>query len=88
LQKIETGAFPNAFYEAIVTHFFYWIFVFIYISSVISFPNLPSPTRNYLAQPPPTSFFEDEPTHSCLPILTFPYTGASSLHGIKDLSSH
>lgn len=28
------------------------------------------------------------PTHSCLPTLAFPYTGAWRLHRTKDLSSH
>ena len=28
------------------------------------------------------------PTHSCLPILAFPYIRASSLHRAQDLSSH
>jgi hypothetical protein len=29
-----------------------------------------------------------QPTHSCFPILAFPYTGTLSLHKIKGLSPH
>ena len=32
--------------------------------------------------------FLHPPTHSCLPTLKFPYTGASSLPRTKGLSSH
>jgi hypothetical protein len=40
---------------------------------------------------PSTWFFEGPPPptyHSCLPALTFPYTGASSFHKTKVLSFH
>ena len=40
--------------------------------------------------PPPASMrvLPHPPTHSLLTDLAFPYTGASSLHRTKDLSSH
>jgi hypothetical protein len=56
--------------------------LFIYISNVIPFPNL-SP-RNLLSHPPPASMR----VYTHPPTLTFPYTGASNLHGTKGLFSH
>jgi hypothetical protein len=41
---------------------------------LISHPKAPYPI------PPPPNH---QPTHSCFPVLAFPYTGASSLHRIK-----
>jgi hypothetical protein len=59
---------------------------FIYVSNVIPF-TLETP---YLILPTLASMrmLPNPPTHSCLPALTFPYTGASSLHRTKGLSSH
>jgi hypothetical protein len=75
------------------SHFIYYFieyFIFsIYISNVIHFP-IPR-SGNPLSNPPtPASIrvFPHPPTHSQLPALAFPYTGASSLHRIKGLSSH
>ena len=47
----------------------------------------PPPETLYSIPPSPASIrvFPDLPTHFCLPILAFPYTGASSLPRIKDL---
>ena len=42
--------------------------------------HLPSPTSMRVCLHPPI--------HSCLPVLKFPYTGASSLHKTKGFSSH
>jgi hypothetical protein len=57
---------------------------FIYISNVIPFPITPSKL------PIPSPLYEGAPPfiHSHLPALAFPYTGASSLHRTKGLSSH
>ena len=43
--------------------------------------SIPPPSASMRVLPHP-------PTHSCLPTLAFPYTGASSLHRTKDLPSH
>ena len=62
--------------------------LFIYISNVIPFPGFPSGSSLF----PPSSpcFYEGAPppTHSLLPTLAFPYSGALSLHRSKGLSSH
>ena len=62
---------------------------FIFISNVIPFPSflVESP---YPIPPLPTSMrvFLYSPTHSCLPDLAFPYTGALSLHRTKGFSFH
>jgi hypothetical protein len=52
-------------------------------------PFLVSLPRNLLSYPLSPCFSEGAPlpTHSCLPTLAFPYTGASSLHRTKGLSS-
>jgi hypothetical protein len=44
----------------------------------------------YPIYPPLTSMraFSNPPTHSCLPVLAFSYTAASSLQMTKGLSSH
>ena len=53
------------------------------------FPVSP-PETPYPILPPPASMrvLPHPPTHFCLPILAFPYTGALSLHRTKGLSSH
>jgi hypothetical protein len=56
---------------------------FIYISNVIPFPRFP--LQNPYPIPPPPSH---QPTHFHFPALAFPYTGASSLHKAKGVSSH
>ena len=56
---------------------------FIYISNVIPFAGFPS--ANSLSHPPPPAH---QPIHSCIPVLACPYTGTSSLHRTKCLSSH
>ena len=64
---------------------FYWIFCFIYISSVIPFPSFPpgSPLSH-----PPSLCSRTYTTHFHLPTLAFPYTGALSLLRTKGLFSH
>ena len=61
---------------------------FIYISNIITFLGLPS--ENPLSHAPPASMmvFLHPSTHSYLHALSFPYTGASSLHRTKGLSFH
>jgi hypothetical protein len=61
---------------------------FIYILSDIPFPSLLLKTPYFT--PPTVSMrvFSQQPTHSHLPVLAFPYTGESSLHRTKVLSSH
>ena len=54
-----------------------------------SFPVSPPETPYPIPLPPASKrLLPQPPTHSCLPTLAFPYTGASSLHGTKGLSSH
>jgi hypothetical protein len=61
---------------------------FIYISNV-PFPGYPPTARLPISSPPlPASMRVFPPTHSCLLALEFPYTGVSSLHRTKSLSSH
>jgi hypothetical protein len=53
-------------------------------------PPFHSHPRNFLSYPPFSCFYEGVPhplTHSCLPAMAFPYTGASSLQRTKGLSS-
>jgi hypothetical protein len=62
--------------------------IFIYISSVKPFPGFPS--AKLLFHPPLPWIYEGTllpPTHSCLTALAFLYTGASSLHRTKGLTS-
>jgi hypothetical protein len=71
-----------------VCFFYYWIF---YFSDFKCYPFSlfpPPPEISYLFLPLPASMkvFFYPPTY--LPDLAFPYTGASSLHSTKDLSSH
>jgi hypothetical protein len=54
-------------------------------------PFLISPPETLYPIPPypaPMRVFPCPPTYSCLPTFTFPYTGASSLHKTKGLSSN
>ena len=54
-------------------------------------PFLVSPPQNLLSHsPPPASMrvLPYPPIHSYLPVLAFPYTGASSLHRTKGLFFH
>jgi hypothetical protein len=63
------------------------IILFTCILSVSSFPvllEIPYP----LLPPASMRVVPHLPTHSCLNTLAFPYTGASSLHRMKGLSSH
>jgi hypothetical protein len=55
------------------------IYFFIYISFLVS-----TPKTTYTISPPHAC----QPTHSSFSVLAFPYTGASSLHRTKGLSSH
>lgn len=72
--------------------FFFFFFLkigyFIYFSNVIPFPG--SPSGSPLFHPLSPCFYEGalSPTHFCLLILAFPYSGALSLHRAKGLSSH
>ena len=70
-------AFALFFVCLFVFNFLMDIF-FIHISNVIPFPI-----------PPFHCFYKGvpTPTHSCLPALEFPYTGALSIHRTKVLSS-
>ena len=68
--------------------FFYWIF-YLYTFQILSSLTVPPPETPYTIPPPPASIrVLPQPTHSCLPALAFPYTGALSLHRTKGLSSH
>jgi hypothetical protein len=55
----------------------------IYISNIIPFPGFPSESPHPLSPHP-----AHQSTHSHFLALAFPYTGASSLHRTKGLSSH
>jgi hypothetical protein len=66
-------------------------FFFFYISNVYPFPGLYF--GNALFHPPSPCLYEGTspthtPTHSCLPALAFPYTGASNTSTPKGRSSH
>ena len=69
---------------------FYWIFSLFTFQMLSPFSFSPLPETLYTILPPLASLrvFPHLPTNSCLPILTFLYTGASSLHRTKGLSSH
>jgi hypothetical protein len=65
--------------------------LFIYLSNIIPFPGFPS--ANLLSHPPSPCFYEVAPptpnrSNFHFNPLPFPYTGASSLHRTKGLSSH
>ena len=57
------------------------------LSPFLISPQKPHP---YSITPLPASMrvYPQPDTHSCLPVLKFPYTGASSLHRTKSLFSH
>jgi hypothetical protein len=61
---------------------------FIYISNDILFPGFPLETPYPIPTPASITVFPYPLTHSHLFTLAFPYTGASSLHRTKGLSSH
>jgi hypothetical protein len=72
----------NVFYFVFVLFYFLLDIFLIYISNVIPFPGFPTPN------PYPFPFSPaHQPTHSQLPALAFPYTGASNLHRTKGFSS-
>jgi hypothetical protein len=50
----------------------------------------PPPKKNCLSHPPSPCFCKGvpPPTHTDFPSLAYPYTGTSSLHRAKGLSSH
>ena len=48
-------------------------------------PFLVSPQKTPYPFPLPPAY---QPTHFCIPVLAFPYIGASNLLRIKGLSSH
>jgi hypothetical protein len=76
---------PQTFYLFI--YFGFELFLvdifFIYISNVIPFPGFPSENPYPIS---PSSV--PQPTHSCFPVLAFPYNMALSLHMTKGLSFH
>jgi hypothetical protein len=65
---------------------FFLIRYFIYLHfKCYPLSRFPLPKKS-LSRAPSSCFYEGAPhplTHSCLPALTFPYTGTSSLHGTK-----
>jgi hypothetical protein len=62
---------------------------FIYISNVSPFPVSPLEIPYSIPSLPASMrVFSYLSTHLCLTALAFPYTGASSLHRTKGLSSH
>jgi hypothetical protein len=63
---------------------------FIYISKVNPFLAYPPPETLYPIPSRPASMrvFPNPPTHSLLPTLEFPNTGASTLYRTKGLFSH
>ena len=65
-----------------------WIFYLFTFQLLSPFPVSP-PETSYPFPPPASMKACPHPlTHSCLPTLAFPYTGASSLHRTKGLFSH
>ena len=70
-----------AFFFSFIGYFLYWHFK--------CYPLLPLETP-YPISPPPASMrvLPHLPTHSCLPALALPYTGALSVHRTKGPSSH
>jgi hypothetical protein len=72
--------------------FFFKLDFFLLTFQMLSpFPGSPQPLETaYLILPPPASLriFPHPVTYSWLPILAFFYSGATSLHGTKGLSSH
>jgi hypothetical protein len=80
--------FLLSMFLAQVIFFLTFIFLFdflIYISNVIPFPGFPPAPGNSLSHSLSPCLCEDihPPTHFCLPVLAFPYTGVSNLHRIK-----
>jgi len=68
--------------------FFYWIFYLLTFQMLSHFLVFPLETPYLILLP--HCFYEGAPSppYSCLPILAFSYTGASSLHRTKGLSFH
>ena len=68
---------------------FYWVFIYLHFKwypiSRFRQPRNPHPIPL-----PPASMrvCRYSPTHSCLPVLIYLYTGTSNLHRTKGLSSH
>jgi hypothetical protein len=61
----------------IILAFFFCIFS-LFTFQMLS-PFMVSPQAPYPIPPPPTY----QPTHSCFPVLAFPYTGVSNPHSTK-----
>ena len=68
--------------------FFLLDILFIYISNIIPFLSFPSGNPLFPLSSPHVYEGAHSRTHSRLPALEFPYTGASSLHRTKGLSSY
>jgi hypothetical protein len=87
--KMQIMLSPRRIYknlELIISFFliftlFYWIFYLFTFQMLtafpISHPEIPYPINLPLAS---MKVFPNPPTHSCLPTLAFPYTGASAIH--------
>jgi hypothetical protein len=79
----------NGIDETVTDFFFKLDILFIYISNVIPLFSFPSTNLlSHLTSPASMRVLPYPPTHSHFTTLTFPYTGPSSLHRTKGLSSH
>ena len=79
---------PSTHLSPCTTHF-HWLFSLFTFHMLTPF--LVSPPETLYPMPPPPAFMSvlpNPPTHSHLPALTFPYTGALNLHTTKGLLYH
>ena len=66
---------------------FYWIFYLLTFQMLFPFSISP-PQPPYVISPVSMRMLAHPPTKSHLTVLAFPFTGTSSLHKTKGLSSH
>jgi hypothetical protein len=89
-KALTSKRFRKIFFYIKICYVIFLIGYFLYLHfkcyPLSQFP----PGNPYPILPPPASMrmFPYPYTHSCLPTLTFPYTGASSIHRTKGLSSY
>jgi hypothetical protein len=91
IKDIYTNLIKIFLYTLMLFHklLFYWVFSLFTFQMLSPFLFPHSHTRNSLSNSLSPCFYAGAtPTHCCLPTLAFPYTGTSSLHRIKGLSSH
>jgi hypothetical protein len=73
---------------SILKELFIGYFLYLHFKFYVFSRFLPRNPLCHTPSPASMMMFPNSPTHSYLPALAFPYSGASKLHRIKGFSSH